>query len=95
MSPPKPEERRRRYHKRSRNGCIDCKRKHIRCDEKKPLWYAVLVCIPVRAGVCPPSSSPARREPAAPNLPLPHLRTATYLISLPNAVLTTPVLPYE
>ncbi|KAK7747633.1 hypothetical protein SLS62_009044 [Diatrype stigma] len=38
MSPPKPEERRRRYHKRSRNGCIDCKRKHIRCDEKKPLW---------------------------------------------------------
>ncbi|RYP72529.1 hypothetical protein DL771_004169 [Monosporascus sp. 5C6A] len=43
MSPPKPEERRRRYHKRSRNGCIDCKRKHIRCDEKKPLCTNCLV----------------------------------------------------
>ncbi|KAI1330371.1 hypothetical protein F5Y16DRAFT_362952 [Xylariaceae sp. FL0255] len=32
-----PRQRQRRFHRRSRNGCLTCKAKHIRCDEKKPL----------------------------------------------------------
>ncbi|KAJ5398714.1 hypothetical protein N7465_009203 [Penicillium sp. CMV-2018d] len=27
----------RRAHKKSRNGCIECKRRHIKCDEKRPI----------------------------------------------------------
>ncbi|KAK3944567.1 hypothetical protein QBC46DRAFT_251676 [Diplogelasinospora grovesii] len=30
-------QRQRRYHRRSRNGCTTCKKRHVRCDEKKPL----------------------------------------------------------
>ena len=30
--------RKRRAHKRSRNGCATCKQRHIRCDELKPVW---------------------------------------------------------
>ncbi|KAI0405409.1 hypothetical protein F4802DRAFT_606903 [Xylaria palmicola] len=30
-------QRQRRFHRRSRNGCVTCKSKHIRCDERKPL----------------------------------------------------------
>ncbi|KAI0125620.1 hypothetical protein BJ170DRAFT_631839 [Xylariales sp. AK1849] len=30
-------ERKRRVHSRSRNGCVTCKTKHLRCDEKMPL----------------------------------------------------------
>ncbi|QMW40218.1 C6 finger domain protein [Aspergillus flavus] len=26
----------RRTHKKSRNGCLECKRRHIKCDEKRP-----------------------------------------------------------
>ncbi|KAK1138413.1 hypothetical protein N8T08_002630 [Aspergillus melleus] len=26
----------RRTHKKSRNGCIECKRRHVKCDEKRP-----------------------------------------------------------
>ncbi|KAF4431771.1 Lysine biosynthesis regulatory protein LYS14 [Colletotrichum fructicola] len=26
----------RRSHKKSRNGCTECKRRHIRCDERQP-----------------------------------------------------------
>ncbi|KAI0601526.1 hypothetical protein F4775DRAFT_589304 [Biscogniauxia sp. FL1348] len=37
MPSPRPELRKRRYQTRSRSGCITCKAKHIRCDEKKPL----------------------------------------------------------
>ncbi|KAK3321947.1 hypothetical protein B0H66DRAFT_184518 [Apodospora peruviana] len=29
--------RKRRAHKRSRNGCMTCKQRHIRCDELKPV----------------------------------------------------------
>ncbi|EEU46624.1 uncharacterized protein NECHADRAFT_38914 [Fusarium vanettenii 77-13-4] len=35
MAPPK--ERKRRFHRRSKNGCQTCKRRHVRCDEQKPL----------------------------------------------------------
>ncbi|OIW33764.1 hypothetical protein CONLIGDRAFT_191062 [Coniochaeta ligniaria NRRL 30616] len=34
-APQKP--RQRRYHQRSRNGCITCKKRHVRCDEARPL----------------------------------------------------------
>ncbi|KAJ5491331.1 hypothetical protein N7539_002898 [Penicillium diatomitis] len=30
----------RRSHTKSRNGCKTCKRRHIRCDETFPQWYA-------------------------------------------------------
>ncbi|KAH6660513.1 hypothetical protein BKA67DRAFT_686897 [Truncatella angustata] len=35
--PRKQTERKRRVHTRSRNGCVTCKAKHLRCDEQKPL----------------------------------------------------------
>ncbi|CAG7948309.1 unnamed protein product [Penicillium salamii] len=27
----------RRTHKKSRNGCVECKRRHMKCDEKRPI----------------------------------------------------------
>lgn len=30
----------RRSHTKSRTGCKTCKRRHIRCDELFPQWYA-------------------------------------------------------
>ncbi|KAL4929756.1 uncharacterized protein BDV17DRAFT_260915 [Aspergillus undulatus] len=27
----------RRAHKKSRNGCLECKRRHVKCDEKRPI----------------------------------------------------------
>ncbi|KAH7129222.1 hypothetical protein EDB81DRAFT_140116 [Dactylonectria macrodidyma] len=27
----------RRHHKKSRNGCLECKRRHIKCDEQQPI----------------------------------------------------------
>ncbi|KAL5042947.1 hypothetical protein BDW71DRAFT_200130 [Aspergillus fruticulosus] len=27
----------RRTHKKSRNGCLECKRRHVKCDEKRPI----------------------------------------------------------
>ncbi|KAL6900558.1 hypothetical protein GGI43DRAFT_405727 [Trichoderma evansii] len=35
--------RRRRHHTRSRNGCRECKQRHIRCDELKPYCTNCLV----------------------------------------------------
>ncbi|KAL2752613.1 hypothetical protein ACRALDRAFT_1058468 [Sodiomyces alcalophilus JCM 7366] len=35
MAPPKS--RVRKFHRRSKNGCSSCKRRHVRCDERKPL----------------------------------------------------------
>lgn len=40
MAPPKS--RVRKFHRRSKNGCTTCKQRHVRCDERKPLWYASL-----------------------------------------------------
>lgn len=31
-------ERQRRYHQRSRAGCLACKIRHVRCDERWPCW---------------------------------------------------------
>lgn len=39
MAPPKDKERKRKFHRRSKNGCTRCKARHVRCDEQKPLWY--------------------------------------------------------
>ncbi|KHO01833.1 Zn(2)-C6 fungal-type DNA-binding domain protein [Metarhizium album ARSEF 1941] len=42
----------RRSHRKSRNGCVECKRRHIRCDERRP---ACANCtIAERACVFPP-----------------------------------------
>jgi hypothetical protein len=35
MAPPK--ERKRKFHRRSKQGCLTCKTRHVRCDERKPL----------------------------------------------------------
>lgn len=36
----------RRSHTKSRKGCKTCKRRHIRCDETFPQWYALVVLLP-------------------------------------------------
>lgn len=59
MAPPK--NRIRKFHRRSKNGCSTCKQRHVRCDERKPLWYAPLSHLP-----CPCPLNNAR----APQLPL-------------------------
>ncbi|KLU91603.1 hypothetical protein MAPG_10121 [Magnaporthiopsis poae ATCC 64411] len=38
-----PTRRRRAAHKRTRNGCAECKRKHVRCSLEKPVCTACLV----------------------------------------------------
>ncbi|KAK1830402.1 hypothetical protein QBC39DRAFT_112073 [Podospora conica] len=46
--PPLQPGRKRRAHKRSRNGCSTCKQRHIRCDEVKPICTTCLT----RGGEC-------------------------------------------
>ncbi|KAK0725036.1 hypothetical protein B0H67DRAFT_550682 [Lasiosphaeris hirsuta] len=46
--PPLQPGRKRRAHKRSRNGCLTCKQRHIRCDEVKPICTNCLT----RGGDC-------------------------------------------
>ncbi|KAK1753353.1 hypothetical protein QBC47DRAFT_430019 [Echria macrotheca] len=48
MAPELPPGRKRRAHKRSRNGCLTCKQRHIRCDEVKPICTNCLT----RGGEC-------------------------------------------
>lgn len=36
---PRPVHPRRLQHRRSRNGCLTCKRRKVRCNEEKPLCY--------------------------------------------------------
>ncbi|KFH49005.1 Sterol regulatory element-binding protein-like protein [Hapsidospora chrysogenum ATCC 11550] len=40
MAPPK--ERKRKFHRRSKTGCQICKKRHVRCDERKPLCTSCL-----------------------------------------------------
>ncbi|KAF5858502.1 hypothetical protein ETB97_004298 [Aspergillus alliaceus] len=61
----------RRTHKKSRNGCLECKRRHIKCDERRPICtncttsersceYAdVFRSVPRSRASTPSSSSPA------------------------------------
>ncbi|KAH7316807.1 hypothetical protein B0I35DRAFT_263941 [Stachybotrys elegans] len=36
MSQQQPKPRQRRHHERSRNGCLTCRARHVRCDEARP-----------------------------------------------------------
>lgn len=36
---PKPTPKSRRSHRKSRNGCSECKRRHIRCDKQQPFCF--------------------------------------------------------
>lgn len=68
MAPPK--NRIRKFHRRSKNGCSTCKLRHVRCDERKPLWYASLPRLPrpcpldnAHAPQLPLATCPVHREP--------------------------------
>jgi hypothetical protein len=56
----------RRRHRKSRNGCLECKRRHIKCDEKRPVCGNCTVS--ERSCSFPPSaapvSTPAQPEPS-------------------------------
>ncbi|RYC59119.1 hypothetical protein CHU98_g7081 [Xylaria longipes] len=52
-------QRQRRFHRRSRNGCVTCKAKHIRCDERKPLCSANTPARPKAASTSEGSHDPA------------------------------------
>ncbi|EPE04169.1 zinc c6 finger domain protein [Ophiostoma piceae UAMH 11346] len=58
--PPQEQPRRRRQHKRSRNGCYTCKQRHIRCDEQVPICTNCLV----RGGAC---GYPSKNGDSAPD----------------------------
>jgi Fungal Zn(2)-Cys(6) binuclear cluster domain len=32
------ERARRRSHVKSKDGCLTCRRRHVRCDERRPQW---------------------------------------------------------
>ncbi|KAK3332187.1 hypothetical protein B0T19DRAFT_456757 [Cercophora scortea] len=68
----------RRKHTKSRRGCAECKRRHMKCDERHP------VCIGCSlAGLnCPFSSS-------APSLPLPSTTTTSRSSLVPSSTTTT------
>ncbi|KAJ5605491.1 hypothetical protein N7510_008272 [Penicillium lagena] len=73
----------RRTHKKSRNGCIECKRRHIKCDERWPVCSNCLsserqcdfVGLPLPEGSSPSTSheftspSPATNSPAQNSTP--------------------------
>ncbi|OAA46324.1 Zn(2)-C6 fungal-type DNA-binding domain protein [Metarhizium rileyi] len=62
MPPPKTH---RRSHRKSRNGCVECKRRHIRCDERRP---ACANCaIAERTCVFPPAAAPSSRQRLSPS----------------------------
>ncbi|KAI8626801.1 hypothetical protein F5Y19DRAFT_190089 [Xylariaceae sp. FL1651] len=62
-------QRQRRFHRRSRNGCVTCKAKHIRCDEKKPLCTFCLrhggPCQYPAESNSSSTNTPARQEPTS------------------------------
>lgn len=48
---------RRRTHERSKKGCLTCKERHVRCDERRPYWYVL------GPTICTHIVSPIRRDP--------------------------------
>ncbi|OTA55215.1 hypothetical protein K449DRAFT_176461 [Hypoxylon sp. EC38] len=64
----------RRFHKKSRRGCLECKRRHIKCDEKHPTCgncdVAARSCYYAGQVVSPETQSPAARSPIGPDLTL-------------------------
>ncbi|KAL4897139.1 hypothetical protein BDV59DRAFT_85179 [Aspergillus ambiguus] len=90
----------RRRHRKSRNGCIECKRRHIKCDETRPKCsqctvsersceYAepfrrVIVGQSPVSNTTPRSSSPCISPPG--DLPIPSTGTSSpYLLDTPPA----------
>ncbi|KAH6606732.1 zn2-c6 fungal-type dna-binding domain [Trichoderma cornu-damae] len=61
----------RRSHRKSRNGCSECKRRHIRCDERRP---ACTNCTIAERACSFPS-----RQPQAQIAPLPHSPADSHL----------------
>ncbi|KAI0167953.1 hypothetical protein BJ166DRAFT_496224 [Pestalotiopsis sp. NC0098] len=59
-------QRQRKFHRRSRNGCTVCKRKHIRCDERRPICTYCLrhggECVFTDAGPAMPNSRDVSSE---------------------------------
>ncbi|KAL8370177.1 hypothetical protein RB595_000524 [Gaeumannomyces hyphopodioides] len=73
------QQRQRRYHQRSRNGCQQCKARHVRCDSGKPVCENCR-----RMGVgCVYTASPAR-VPRGSSLPRTPLREAEASAAVPR-----------
>ncbi|KAK0766063.1 hypothetical protein N5P37_002005 [Trichoderma harzianum] len=67
----------RRSHRKSRNGCSECKRRHIRCDERRP---ACTNCtIAERACSFPPARQPQSQLEPLPPPQLPHSPADSHL----------------
>ncbi|KAL7941635.1 hypothetical protein V8C42DRAFT_173313 [Trichoderma barbatum] len=67
----------RRSHRKSRNGCSECKRRHIRCDERRP---ACTNCtIAERACSFPPARQPQSQLEPLPQPQLPHSPADSHL----------------
>lgn len=67
----------RRSHRKSRNGCSECKRRHIRCDERRP---ACTNCtIAERSCSFPPSRQPQSQLSPLPQPQLPHSPADSHL----------------
>ncbi|OAF98542.1 uncharacterized protein CC84DRAFT_1210777 [Paraphaeosphaeria sporulosa] len=77
---------RRRPHKKSRLGCQECKRRHVKCDEARP---ACRNCLTLdRTCIYPPSPAHAQRPPLAVSKLHPLSSSAGDVVSTPAA--TTP-----
>jgi len=37
--PSQPYQRKKTYAKRRRTGCLTCRKRHVRCDEQRPVWW--------------------------------------------------------
>ncbi|KAL2866201.1 Zn(II)2Cys6 transcription factor domain-containing protein [Aspergillus lucknowensis] len=68
-----PNFRPRRRHRKSRNGCMECKRRRIKCDEMKPSCSR---CILTRQDCIWPQHSPSGRSGDPGPLPTPSPRSA-------------------
>lgn len=77
MGPPQPGARKRRLHRKSRFGCLECKKRHMKCDEGQPSCtncntaertcrYAALAPPQEGTGSRSPSATPAPGAPPPP-----------------------------
>lgn len=78
----------RRSHRKSRNGCVECKRRHIRCDEGRPACTNCTIAERTCSFPLPPTpshvsasshASAAAPYPTATTAPYPVTNTATSL----------------
>ncbi|KAL3469710.1 hypothetical protein BJX99DRAFT_240844 [Aspergillus californicus] len=56
----------RRSHKKSRGGCLQCKRRHVKCDERRP---RCLLCTMSNRDCSFASEPPVRDRPSGPSTP--------------------------